>query len=161
MWQPCDMHIEVTRTIAAPSDLVWALMTDLPNSPQVMTGIDSVEMLGGPQAFGVGTRWRETRTMFGKQAIEEMEVTAVVPGRSYTVVADSHGTAYSSTLEVVAEGDAACVLRMTFGGEPTSAVSRVMAATVGRLFVGTTRKALEKDLADIAAAAEARASDAL
>lgn len=148
------MQVEVTRRIGAPADRVWGLITDLVNSPRVMTAIESVELLGGPEEFGVGTRWRETRTMFGKRATEEMTVSVLDPGRAYTVVAESGGTRYASTLVVVPEGAAACTLTMTFGGQPTSTASRIMAATVGRLFIGATRKALEKDLADIARAAE-------
>jgi len=154
LWQPWGMQIEVTRRIAAPADRVWALLTDIANSPQVMTAIESVELLTSPEEFGVGTRWRETRTMFGKRATEQMTVSALDPGSSYTVVAESSGAKYASTLVVVPEGDADCTLTMTFGGEPTSTASRIMAATVGRLFIGATRKALETDLADVARAAE-------
>lgn len=148
------MQIDVARRVAAPSDRVWTVVTDLANSPRVMTAIESVEILDGPQEFGVGTRWRETRTMFGKRATEEMAVSAVDPGRSYTVVAHGQGARYQSTVAIVPEGEAACTLTMTFGGEPTSTASRIMAATVGRLFIGATRRALEADLADIACAAE-------
>lgn len=149
------MQIEVSREIGAPAERVWGLITDLPNSPSVMTAISSVEILSGGPEFGVGTRWRETRTMFGREATEEMEVRDVDPGRWYTVTAESHGTRYESRFEVFPAGDHACILRMTFAGEPTSTVSRVMSATVGRLFAGATRKAVEQDLADIASAAEA------
>lgn len=151
------MEMQVTRTIAAPPVTVWGLITDIPNSPQVISGIDSVDMIGGPEGFGVGTRWRETRTMFGKEATEEMEVSAVSAGTSYSVIAASRGMRYESTLTLQPTSADACTLTMVFAGEPTSAVSRAMAATIGRLFVGQTRKALEKDLADIASAAEARA----
>lgn len=158
MWQPWGMQIDVTRRVAAPADRVWALIIDLQNSPRVMSAIESVELLEGPEEFGVGTRWRETRTMFGKRATEEMRVSLLDPGRSYTVVADSGGAKYVSTLAVVPEGDLSCSLSMTFRGEPTSTAGRVMAATVGRLFIGATRKALETDLADIARAAESPGS---
>jgi uncharacterized membrane protein len=149
------MQIEVSREIGAPAETVWALITDLPNSPSVLSAITSVEILSAGEAFEVGTRWRETRTMFGREASEEMEVATIDPGRAYTVTAASHGTRYESAFEVIPAGDHACILRMTFAGEPTSAVSRVMSATVGRMFAGATRKAVEQDLADIAAAAEA------
>lgn len=43
---------------------------------------------------------------------------------------------------------------MTFGAQPQGIVAKVMSATIGRLFMGATRKALRKDLDDIAAAAE-------
>ncbi len=150
------MNLEVSQRIAAPAEQVWAVITDLANSPQVISGIDTVEILGGPPEFGVGTRWRETRTMLGKTATEEMEVSAVDPGRSYSAVAASHGARYDSTLTVEPDGASASTLTMTFRGEPTSTGGRIMAATVGRLFLGASRKALAKDLSDIAAAVEAR-----
>jgi uncharacterized membrane protein len=155
LWQPWGMRIEVSREIGAPAERVWALITDLPDSPSVVSAITSVEILGGGEAFEVGTRWRETRTMFGRVATEEMEVATMDPGRSYTVTAGSHGTRYESAFEVIPAGDHACILRMTFAGEPTSVASRVMAATIGRMFAGATRRAVEQDLADIAGAAEA------
>ena len=45
---------------------------------------------------------------------------------------------------------------MSFRGEPGGTVSKVFASTVGKLFESGTRKAIEQDLADIAAAAEAQ-----
>ena len=148
------MQIEVNREIAAPVERVWEIVTDLSRSPEVMSSITRIEVLEGADEFAVGTRWRETRTMFGRDATEEMVVTDLVPGRSYTVVAHSAGTDYRSTLAVTASGDHGSLLRMTFSGEPTSAVSRVMSATIGRLFLGATRAAVEQDLSDIASAAE-------
>jgi uncharacterized protein YndB with AHSA1/START domain len=149
------MQIEVSREIGAPAEHVWALVTDLPNSPEVMSAISKIEILGGPESFGVGTRWRETRTMFGREATEVMQVRDLTPGRAYTVTAESHGTRYTTTMEVIPAGDHQCILRMSFAGEATSTVSRVMSATVGRLMVGPTRKAIEQDLVDVAAVAEA------
>ena len=113
------MQIDVSREIGAPAERVWEILTDLPSSPAVISAIDSVEVLAGGDEFGLGTRWRETRTMFGRSATEEMEVSALVPGRSYTVVAASHGARYESSFEVFPAGDHACVVRMTFSGEPT------------------------------------------
>jgi len=157
VWQPWPMQFEVNREIGAPAGRVWELITDLSSSPEVIGSITRLEVLEGAEEFRVGTRWRETRTMFGREATEEMSVSALVPGRSYTVVADSSGMTFESTLEVLSAGDHVCILRMTFSGEPRTTVSRVMSATVGRMFLGATRKAAEQDLADIAAAAEAGA----
>lgn len=148
------MQIEVSRRVNAPAERVWGVITDLSHSPEVITAIESVEILAGGDPFDVATKWRETRTMFGREATEVMEVVAVTPGRSYSVVAASHGARYESGFDVTPVGDAACQLRMTFSGEPTTSAGRLMAATVGRLFAGATRKAVEADLADIAAAAE-------
>ena len=99
--------IDISQDVAAPAAVVWALITDIENSPDVISGIDSVQRLDDNEEFGVGTRWRETRTMFGKSASEEMTVTAVEAGRSYTTEAQ-HGKAhYTSSLRVEPKGEGA------------------------------------------------------
>lgn len=145
--------ISISQDVSAPAARTWEILTDLDSAAQRISGIDLLERLGGPE-FGVGTRWRETRTMLGKEATEEMEVTEVDPGSSYTVEAESHGTHYLSVIAVEDLGDNQSRLTMKFGAEPLSSMSKVMNATLGRLFVGATRKALAKDLAESAAAAE-------
>ncbi len=145
-------EIKVTREIQAPPDRVWMVVTDLERAPEVISGIEKIERLDGGGDFGIGTKWRETRTMFGRQATEEMEVTALDEGRSYTVEADGHGAHYTSTLTVEPAAAGSRVV-MTFGAEPQGKLATFMAATVGRLFQGATKKALAKDLDDIAAAA--------
>lgn len=150
------MDLTVTKEIDAPAQRVWDIVTDLDASPQVLSGVDRVERLDGGDGFEVGTRWRETRTMFGRQASEEMAVTAVEPPRSYTVEAGSGGTSYRSTIAVMPLDERRCRLTMGFSAQSAGIAGRVLSATVGRLFLGSTRKALQRDLDDIAAAAEAR-----
>lgn len=151
------MRVDVSRQIAASAERVWAVLIDVAGSPEVISGIDDVELLSGPDPLDVGTRWRETRTMMGKTATEEMWVTALDPGRSYTVVAESRGTAYESTFELTPTGADSATLHLSFEGRPQATTGKLLDATIGRLFLPMSRKALEKDLADIAAAAEARA----
>lgn len=145
--------VEVRRHVAAPVERVWAVATDLAGAPGVMSGIDSVEVLM-PGPFGVGTRWRETRTVMGRSATEEMTVTAVEPGRAYTVAAESSGVRYVSTFGSAPAADGGTDVRMTFGGTPSSAVARVLVAVTGPLARRSVAKALGRDLADLAAAAE-------
>jgi carbon monoxide dehydrogenase subunit G len=151
------MHVELHHdTTADPAD-VWAVVTDLEGSVDTLSGVTAIERLDGSDGFEVGTRWRETRAMFGREASEELVVTAVEPGRSYTVAADNRGTHYTSVLSVEPT-DAGARIRMTFGAEQAGRLGRLMARTVGRAFESATRKALEQDLADIAAAAEERSA---
>lgn len=149
------MQVEVGREIGAPASRVWELITDIENSAQVLTGIEQVERLDGHDGFVVGTRWRETRTMFGRQATEEMEVSALVPERGYTTLAEHGSSRYVSNLEVEALDDGRSRLTMSFEGTSTSTVGRIMTATVGRLMRSSTRTMLQQDLDDIATAAEA------
>jgi uncharacterized membrane protein len=146
-------QIEITRHVEAPAERLWALATDLQGAPTILTGVDRVELLT-PGAFGVGTRWRETRTMFGREASEEMAVTAVEAHRSYTVEAASGGAHYVSTFTFVPTGGGTDVT-VTFGARATTGVSRVLAALTGPLARRSVERALRSDLEDLARAAEA------
>jgi uncharacterized protein YndB with AHSA1/START domain len=145
--------VEVRRHVAAPVQRVWDVATDLAGSPQVVRGIDAVEVLT-PGPFGVGTRWRETRTMMGRSATEEMTVTAVEPPRSYRVEAASRGAHYVSTFAFTPSADGGTDVTTTFGGRPTSTVARVLGAVTAPLGRRAVTRALEQDLHDIAVAAE-------
>jgi uncharacterized membrane protein len=144
------METEVSRVVAASAREVWGVVTDIEGSPAVLTAVERVERLDDHPGFGVGTRWQETRTMYGRQATEEMEVTAVEAPSTYTVVAVNGATTYTSTIAVRSLATDRCELRMTFSGRSTGLVGRLLAATVGRLFAGATRRSLQRDLDDIA-----------
>lgn len=148
------MQLRVSRPVAAPVASVWEVITDLAATPEVLSGVEKVERLDEGEGFDVGTRWRETRRMFGKEATEEMEVTEVVPGRSYTVRSVHGRTIYTSGLEVEPADDGTSQLAMTFAAETHGLVTRIAAATIGRLFSGATKRMIQHDLDDIAAHVE-------
>lgn len=140
----------------APTGRVFEVMTDLAGAAERISGIKSLEVLtDGP--FGVGTRFRETRVMFGKEATEVMEVTAVTPGEGYVVEAESCGSHYTSTIRVTAEGGGTR-LSMEFHARPLSFVAKVMGAVMGPLMKRVCVKAIAQDLADIKAAVEGAAA---
>lgn len=152
---PSD-SVTVSRTVAAPVETVWAVATDLTAAPETLTGVTRVEVLEG-EIFGVGTRWRETRTMMGREATEEMVVTAATAPSSYTVEADNHGVHYVSTFAFAPLGADRTEVTMTFAGTPT-APQNPLVKLMGRFGLRMVRKTLEQDLADLARAAEARAA---
>ena len=146
-------ELVVTQDSVATPARVWEVLTDLDNATARISAIKKVERLDGGSGFEVGTSWRETRTMFGKKATEDMTVTEVDPGRSYKTEARSHGAHYLSTHSVdPIEGGSR--ISMKFGAEPTGTIAKIFSVTIGRLFDNFTRKALVKDLVEIAAAAE-------
>jgi carbon monoxide dehydrogenase subunit G len=146
--------ISVSREVNAPASTVWTIITDLEESVNTISSIEKVEILAGEE-FGIGTRWRETRTMFGRQATEVMEVTDITDGESYVVIARPESANYRTVMSILPTGETACVLSMEFGANPKGTMTRFMGATMGKMFSGATRKALAADLDDIAAAAEA------
>jgi uncharacterized membrane protein len=144
--------VTVRRQVRAPVERVWELATDLEHSPEILSGVQRVEVLT-PPPFGVGTRWRETRTMMGREATEEMWVSAVEPQRSYTVEAESSGVHYVSTFRFEPSADGA-ELTLEFSGQPKGTATRLLAAVTAPLARRSVSKALGKDLEDLAAAAE-------
>ncbi|MFC5215202.1 SRPBCC family protein [Streptomyces coerulescens] len=148
--------VVVERRIAAGQGSVWESLTDLRGMVHVLSGVSGVDVLT-EGAFGVGTRWRETRRMFGKEATEEMWVTLCEPPERYVVEAESHGTHYVSEWALRPDGPSATTVRMTFTGVTSGGVAGVLARILGGIGSRAVSKAIAKDLDDIAAAVEGRA----
>ncbi|MFE3328209.1 SRPBCC family protein [Streptomyces sp. NPDC059176] len=147
--------VVVERRIAAPSARVWEALTDLRGTERVLSGVQKIEVLT-EGAFGVGTRWRETRRMFGKEATEELYVTACEPPERFVVEADGHGTHYVSQFALRADGPETTTVRMTFSAVPPGGMQGLLARVFGRLGKKVVVKAIERDLADVASAVEDR-----
>ena len=111
-----------------------------------MSGIESVEFVSDTHA-GLGTRWRETRRMYGRAATEEMAITGFEAPSGYTVEAHAPEVLYRTEYRVEDNG-AGTLVTMTFGGEPTTTISRILALVTEPL-TGSVRKAVEADLADM------------
>lgn len=149
-----DHSTSLTQHVNASPEKVWAVISDIPGSAATLSGVESIQMVSeGP--YGEGTRWKETRSMMGRRETVEMWVAEADPPHSTTVKALQGGADYTSRF-TLAERDGGTDLTLTFGAEvlrPT-AVSRIMMALFGKLGMKVTRKALAKDLAEIAAKAE-------
>lgn len=149
-----DHKISLTQHIHASPEKVWSVISDIPGSAATLSGVESVQMLSeGP--YGEGTRWKETRTMMGRSETVEMWVAQADPPRSTTVKALQNGADYTTRF-ALAERNGGTDLTLTFGAEvvqPTR-FNRIMLALFGKIGMSMTRKALAKDLAEIAAKAE-------
>lgn len=142
------MRVSVEVRIEGTKEAVWKATTDIENSEQVISGIHKIEVLEKPKDGFVGFKWRETRTMFGKEATEVMWVTDAEENKFYCTRAESHGAIYLSTIEIE-EKEEACILRMGFESQVVSLMGKLMDGVFGKMMVKTTEKELMKDLADI------------
>ena len=93
----------VSRTVDAPLDVVFKAVSDIGNLPSTVPDIVKVEFLSDVIS-GVGTRFRETRLMNGKESTTELEVTEFIDNERVRMVADSHGTVWDSVFTVKATG---------------------------------------------------------
>ena len=145
--------IEVSETIHAPIEAVFAVVSDIPNAAKTIGGINSIEMLSeGP--VGEGTKWREERTLFGKTATEVMWIVAWHPPTRYVVEARSHGTHYLTTVHLEEIGQHETRIGYSMLAEPETMMSKVMMV----VFAGMKKfmvKCLSDDLRDIKRVCEA------
>ena len=144
--------ITCERVIAKPRTEVFAAFTDLESAPDRIQGIDSLEVLtDGPMQ--VGTEFRETRTMFGKEATETMTITDFEQDRGYSTFAESCGAQYraSYTFEDV---DGGTLVRFTFDGKPVTFMGKIMSPVMGLVFGRMMKRLLAQDMDDMVAAIE-------
>ncbi len=143
----------MTETVARPPADVFAAAADFANSPSRISAIIRVEMLtGGP--VGVGTKFRETRRMFGKEASEVMTVTEFEPPRRYVLGCESHGCRYRSEIRVEPMGPGSRLV-MVFGAEPLTFFAKLMSFLM-KPMIRSMAKMCGKDLAELKAALEKR-----
>ncbi len=151
------MRLTESITIDASAERAFAVFADLEHAGQRLSGVDKIEVLEGPaNPLAVGTRWRETRTMMGKAATEEMWVTAADPPHGYEVAASSHGTRYRSAFTFVETRPGQTEVTMTFEGTPETVPAKLMSC-LAFLFLGSLRKIMRRDLDDVKAVCESDA----
>ncbi|WP_168627213.1 SRPBCC family protein [Cryobacterium sp. BB307] len=147
------MKTQDSISINANRARVFGVFCDLENAAANIGAITKVEVLTGASQLNVGTKWRETRTMFGKEATEEMWVTAYEQDVSYVAEAESRGAHYRTEYRFTPEGSGTRV-DMTFEGVPLTFGAR-LSGIIGTLFVGAAKKALHQDLVDLKRVCEA------
>ena len=130
----------VTRRINAPIDLVFRTVSQINEFSSAIPHIVNVEFLT-EQQIGVGTRFRETRLMNGKEVQTELEVTEHVENDRVRLVTDSHGTVWDTLFTVRSDGDAT-ELTMVMESRPHTLAARMMNPLIG----GMIKKAVEKDM---------------
>ena len=138
--------MNLSVNIEAAPEAVFEMIADIENSASRIEGIEQIEMLTqGP--VGVGTKWRETRLMMNKEAVEEMEITAFDPPNHYTAYCDSCGCDMEWTMRVEPIGDG-CMLSLEMASKPRTLMAKLM-SPLGWLMSGMMKKCVVKDLENI------------
>ncbi|MGB3829406.1 MAG: SRPBCC family protein [Ornithinimicrobium sp.] len=157
-----EQTIVLSRHIDAPVEQVWDVLTDLNALTDRLSGTRSVHiMTSGP--YAVGTRWRQTRTSFGRASTQEMWVAGNDPLRSTVVESSSPGPDPRVTPDArvtweLTPGDGTELRVSVVSTSADEGQARPWSAILGPLEVWATRTAIERDLDDIDAAARALSS---
>ena len=144
--------LTISEQIAAPRDKVFDKLIDYPSFADTFSAIKKAEVLTEGE-IGVGTRFRETRLMFGKEATEEMTIAEFDRPSRIVYTAASHGCSYRTAHELI-EKDGGTELSLTFEGKGVSLMGKVMSGLMGWMMKGACHKAMTKDLAELKSALE-------
>ena len=138
--------------VKATPERTFEAFTDLRNAAGRVRGIKKLDVLtDGP--IGKGTRFRETRVMFGREATEEMEITDYQPGKSYTVGGISCGAEFATTFRFSPAGGGTRV-EFELALRPVSVFAKLMSPLSG-MMMGPMKKVVEQDMDDMRKIAEA------
>lgn len=139
----------VTKYFDAPPAVAFEYATNLEKAAERIEGIQKLEVLTeGP--VGVGTRFRETRVMFKREATEEMEITKFSPPTSYEVEATSHGCHYHTIFTFTPKGEGTEV-ELVFNAHALTMTAKIMSFVMAPL-MRSAMKCIGQDLDDLARA---------
>jgi len=147
----------VTRTIDAPVEAVWRVVTDVPGRAGWLSAVRRAE-LRTPGPFRVGTVWAETRTAAGGDPVtEEFRVLSAVAPSRFDVTSPGIGADYRMTYTfapiTAGRHGGGTLVTVTQEGTPTAPAGRFLAWIFGGLAAESAEGALRRDLDDLAAAA--------
>ncbi|MEN0019950.1 MAG: SRPBCC family protein [Planctomycetota bacterium] len=150
--------ISVSRMIHASPSAVFDRVAAVDTWADSIGAITKIEVLtDGP--IGVGTRFRETRVMFGREVSEEMTLaelerpTASQPGRM-VLEARSHGSFYRTVKTFRDAGSGQTEYAMEFNAKPEGLMARVLGAVLMPIMKKSVCKALDGDMDDLKRACE-------
>lgn len=147
--------IHLDRQIYASPEQVWSVLTDVSHSADILRSVHNVELLEEVDHFGVGTRWREDRSLMGHKGTEELEVVEAQPPSHFAVrtTRNKDVVLMTYTLTPLDEGTR---LSLTLVDDMTgrSPVSQLAWNLWGEVSLHSTRRMLVHDLDDVANAAE-------
>lgn len=139
------LHFTASEWIGASPNVVYGVATNLELAGKWMPNFVRMEKLT-PGAFGPGTKFRETRKMFGQTQSELFEVVDVDPPRRFTLFVDgtkgaSRRGRFNFTYEFVPDGDGTSI---TLNG--TLSGLTWFWEQLARLFIRSMRKSCAGDL---------------
>ncbi|MDA8792758.1 SRPBCC family protein [Bacteriovoracaceae bacterium] len=141
------MEASANKFIMSTKEKVWDVVTDLEQAKDRIESIKEIEVLNKSDSGFVGTKWKETRDMFGKEAVETMWIIEAKEYEYYISEARNTGTLYHSTIRLEEESKGVR-LHMSFTAKPESLFAKLLSPLMF-FMKGMIRKAFIKDLEDI------------
>ena len=132
---------EIQRTIAAPADKVFAAVADVRQFSRAVEHIERVEFVSDTRT-GLGTRFRETRRMRGRESTVELEITEFAAPERVRFLSEAGGVKWDTVFTVARARGGNTRLTMVMEATPLTLPARLMVP----LMKGMVRKAIAADM---------------
>lgn len=138
---PSEYNFVSNRQIRSTVSRVFDTISKIDEFSKAIPGIDKIEILsGGPN--GVGTRFRETRTIDGRQASSILEVSELVANDRIRLDSEMMNTRWSTLFTVVQSEGGNVNLSMQTRAIPHGVIAKLMLP----MMLAMVRKCLDADL---------------
>ena len=138
--------------VQAPVEAVFDCVAHIQNFSNAVPDISKIEFLTQSRR-GVGTRFRETRVMKGREATTELEVTEYDAPHRIRLVSDEGGTIWDTVFTTIATADGGTRLEMVMDARPYKLMAKIVNPFIGRMI----SKAVEEDMNAVKTYCEAAA----
>jgi uncharacterized membrane protein len=135
------MHTEVTSSVHASADRVWAILADVERWPDWTASMRQI-VLDGPLAVGAVVKIRQP-----KLPATAWTVTEVTPGRSFVWESKAPGSRAVGEHEIRPTGDETCDVRLSIDQ------SGPLGSLIGLLYRGLTKRYVQMEADGLAAEA--------
>lgn len=137
-------RVTLHEVIEAPVEMVWKILSDVEGLPDREEAVEKIEFRGD-QKSGVGTRFRETRSVGRRSVATELEITESVPAESIRFVSDTGGTVWDTVYRCHPAGTppgSSTRLEIDMKARPHKFTARLML----RLILPMVRRSMTKHL---------------
>lgn len=146
------MLVQAQIPIHGTKEAVWSAITNIRKAPEIIRGIEKIEILHQPADGLIGLKWKETRMYFGKPAAIDKWITEATPQVMFKTRAEMDDYVFITTMRLDETPDG-ILLTSTHETQPQGWFAKLKSLPMV-LFKGMLKKAIMEDLKDIKAAAE-------
>jgi carbon monoxide dehydrogenase subunit G len=132
--------IQIIRSIEAPVDRVFQTVANVRRFTDALPHATDLEFLTESEQ-GVGTRFRQTRVVNGKESTTELEITEHVENERVRMISDAGGTVWDTVFAVSPDGNQT-LLTTTMEARAYKLLPKLMYPFIK----GMIAKAIEQDM---------------
>lgn len=137
---------------ATPSQ-IWSVISDIANMADMLSQVESIEIVSKPHNGLNGLVWKETRMMFERPITQKMKVKKAVENELILAVGSTPEIEFETRMEIV-KGESGNYLKMSFEGEAKGLANKMLAGFMSVMTKRATKKNFLKDLKDYKTAIE-------